>query len=124
MSEKQEMILYFATFANDNAEKAAAPFVLGGAALAMDIKAVIVLQGEGVYLGKKGYADAMNQPGGFPPVKKLLADFIELGGELKVCGPCIKQRGIEESSLVEGASVTAAGQVNLLAIQADAVLTF
>ncbi|MFH2131117.1 MAG: DsrE family protein [bacterium] len=124
MSENQEMILYIATFSGDNAEKAAVPFVLGGAALAMDIKAVIVLQGEAVYLAKPGYVDTMKKPGGFPPVKKLLADFLELGGELKVCGPCIKDRGIEESGLIEGASVTAAGQVNLLALKADAVMTF
>jgi len=124
MSEKEEMILYILTYANDNAEKAAIPFVLGGAALAMDLRAVVVLQGEGALLAKPGYVDTMNKPGGFPPLKKLLSDFVELGGELKVCGPCIKDRGIEEADLIEGANVTAAGQVNLLAIEADAVLTF
>ncbi len=124
MAEKQEMLLYFDTHANDNAEKAAIPFVLGQAALAMDIRAVIVLQGEAVYIAKQGYVDTMNQPGGFPPMKKLLAGFLELGGELKVCSPCIKERGIEESTLVEGSSICAAGQVNLLAIEADAVMVF
>jgi len=124
MSEKEEMILYFSTHGNDNAEKAAVPFVLGGAALVMDVKAVIVLQGESVNLAKKGYVETMEQPGGFPPMTKLLSDFIQLGGELKVCTPCIKSRGIEESSLVDGAKTTAAAQVNLLALEADAILTF
>jgi uncharacterized protein len=124
MTEKEELIMYFATYADDNAEKAAVPFVLAGAALVMDVKAAIVLQGEAVYLAKQGYVDTMKQPGGFPPMKKLLADFLELGGELHVCTPCIKERGIEESSLVEGASTTAAAQVNLLALKADAVLVF
>ncbi len=124
MSENEEMILYLSTYANDNAEKAAIPFVLGGAALAMDVKAIIVLQGASVQMAKKGYVDTMDKPGGFPPVKKLLADFLELGGEIKVCAPCIKERGIEESDLIEGAVTTAAGQVNLLALKADAVMAF
>jgi len=124
MSENEEMVLYILTYANDNAEKAAMPFVLGGAALAMDLKAVVVLQGEGVFVGKQGYVDTMDKPGGFPPMKKLLADFLELGGEIKVCAPCIKERGIDESDLVKGAVTTAAGQVNLLALEADAVMVF
>ncbi len=124
MSDKEEMILYFATFADDNPEKAAIPFVLGTAALTMDIKAVVVLQGEGVNLAKRGYVDTMKQPGGFPPMKKLLTDFLQLGGEIKVCSPCIKVRDIEKSSLVEGANTTAAAQVNLLALKADVVMVF
>ncbi len=124
MSEKQEMMMYVSTNANNNAEKAAMPFVLAGAALAMDIKAVIVLQGEAAYMAKQGYVDTMDQPGGFPPMKKLLGDFLELGGEIKVCGPCLKVRGVEESDMIEGSAVTAAGQVNLLALEADAVMVF
>jgi uncharacterized protein len=124
MSEKEEMIMYISTHADDNAEKAAIPFVLGGAALVMDVKAVVVLQGESVKLAQKGFVDSMPQPGGFPPFTKLLSDFMQLGGELKVCVPCLKSRGIEESSLIEGAKTTAAAQVNLLALEADALFTF
>lgn len=124
MSEKQELIVYIATHSDDNVEKAAIPFVLAGAALVMDIKAVVVLQGESVKLAQKGFVDTMPQPGGFPPFPKLMSDFIELGGELKVCTPCIKSRGIEESTLIEGTETTAAAQVNLLALKADALFTF
>jgi uncharacterized protein involved in oxidation of intracellular sulfur len=124
MSEKEELIMYIATCADDNAEKAAMPLVMANAALAMDIKAVVVLQGNGVYMAQKGYVETMSQPGGFPPHKKLLSDFLELGGELKVCVPCIKERNIAESTLVEGSSTTAAGELNLKAIEADAVLIY
>ncbi len=124
MSEKEESILYINTYAGDDAEKAAMPFVLGCAALAMDIKATIILQGNGVYLARKGYVDTTLPPGGFPNLKKLLADFLELGGALKVCVPCIKERHIEESDLVDGAETTAGGEVNVMAIAADAVLVF
>ena len=122
--EKQEKILYMCTCGRENSEKAHIPFVLANAALAMDIEAVIVLQGDGVHMAVPGYADTMPPGGGFPPIKKLLADFLENGGKMWVCGPCIQNRNLAESDLIEGSEVTAAGSVNLAAIEADAVFVF
>jgi len=124
MPEKEEKILYFCTHAGDDPEKAAMPFVMASAALAMDIKTILVLQGQGVYLALKGYVDTMPKPGGFPPMAKLLSDYLELGGELRVCVPCIKDRNIDESNLVEGARTTAAGELNVEAMAADAVFVY
>ena len=124
MAEKEEKILYICTCSGKDSEKAHVPFVFANAALAMDIKATIVLQGEGVNIAQKGYVDTMPPGGGFPPMKGLFESFMELGGQLKVCGPCIKYRNIPESDLVEGAEVTAAGSVNLEAIESDAVFVF
>jgi uncharacterized protein involved in oxidation of intracellular sulfur len=121
---KEEKILYIGTCAGEDPEKASMPFVMGCAALAMDIKATIVLQGNAVYLAQKGYTDKMPPGGGFPPMRELLTNFLELGGELKVCVPCIKSRNIEESELVAGSKTTAAGALNLEAIEAKAVLVY
>ena len=122
MAEKK--ILYIGTRADDDPEKAAMPFVMACAALAMDIKATIALQGNAVYLAQKGYAEKALPCGGFPPMKELLANFMELGGELKICVPCIKSRNIEESELVEGAQTTGAGALNVEAIEADTVMVY
>ena len=104
-----EKMLYIATSAGENPEKAAMPFVMANAALAMDMQAVIALQGNGVYLAQKGYVEKMADPGGFPPMAKLLSDFLELGGKLLVCVPCIKERHIDDQAdLVAGAATTAA----------------
>ena len=124
MSAEQEKILYICTCGEDRTETAHMPFVLANAALAMDIQATIVLQGDGVRIATPGFAEAMPAGGGFPPLKKLLDDFMEQGGKMWVCGPCIKHRGIEESALIDGAEVTAAGSVNLAAIEANAVFVF
>jgi predicted peroxiredoxin len=121
---KEEKILYIGTCAGDDPEKASMPFVMACAALAMDIKATIALQGNGVYLAQKGYVDKMLPGGGFPPMKELLASFLELGGKLKVCVPCIKERNIDESELVEGFQTTAAGALNVEALEANAVLVY
>jgi uncharacterized protein involved in oxidation of intracellular sulfur len=124
MAAKQEKILYMCTCAEDRPEMAHVPFVLANAALTMDIKATIIMQGNGVHIAKKGYAETMPRGGGFPPLKELLASFLEQGGQIRVCGPCIKDRNIPESDLIEGAEVTAAGSVNLEAMESDAVFVF
>lgn len=124
MTEKEEKVLYISTCGGEDPEKAAMPFVMAGAALAMDIKATICLQGNAVYLAKEGYVDTMLPGGGFPHMKKLMADFKELGGKMLVCVPCIKERNIEEKDLVDGSETTAAGAVNIEAMESDAVLVY
>jgi predicted peroxiredoxin len=124
MAEKEEMVMLICTHAGDNPEKAAIPFVMGSAALAMDIKAIVVLQEEGVHLAQKGYAEHMTKPGGFEPLPKLINDFLELGGELKVCVPCIKARNINETDLIDNSKTTAAGQLITDAMKANVVLTY
>jgi len=121
---KEEKIIYFCTKAGEDPEKAAMPFVMACAALAMEIKATIVLQGNGVYLARKGYVDNVLPPGGFPQIKELVTQFLELGGELKVCVPCIKERNIDESELIEGYQATAAGALKVEAMEANAVLVY
>jgi len=121
---KEEKILYIGTCAGEDPEKASMPFVMACAALAMDIKATVVLQGNAVYLAQKGYIDKMPPGGGFPPMTELFGNFMKLGGELKVCVPCLKFRHIEESELVAGSQTTAAGALNIAAIEASAVMVY
>jgi uncharacterized protein involved in oxidation of intracellular sulfur len=124
MEEQTEKILYMLTCGGENPEKAAMPFVLGNAALAMDVQATVCLQGNAVHLAQKGYADHMLPGGGFPPLKKLMSDFVQLGGKIWVCVPCIKERNIEVEDLIEGAETTAAGKLNIEAIEANAVFSY
>jgi uncharacterized protein len=126
MSDNQpEKILYIGTHAGEDPERAAMPFVMANAALAMDVQATVCLQGSGVYLAQKGYTRTMLHPGGFPPLDKLIGDFLELGGRLLVCVPSIKERGIDEAGdLIEGAHTTAGGALNLEAMASKAVFVY
>ena len=54
MSDKKEKIVIIATHAEENPDKATIPFIMGSAALAMDVEATIILQVTGVYLALKG----------------------------------------------------------------------
>jgi uncharacterized protein len=124
MAEKEEKIVIIGTHAEDNPEKAAIPFVMANAALAMDVKAVVVLQGDAVYLAKKGYAENLLKPGGFEPFTKLMADFKELGGDLRVCVPCLNGRNIDESDLIHGAQTIAGGRLMTESLSANVVFTY
>ena len=119
----QEKIVYIATCAGENPEKASLPFVLANAALVMEVDAVVALQGTGVYLAKNGYLDNVFAAG-LPPLKELVKNFVDAGGRLLVCVPCIRERKIDESELIEGAEPTAAAKLTLEFLSANATLVY
>jgi uncharacterized protein involved in oxidation of intracellular sulfur len=118
-----EKLLIISTHAEDNAEKATLPFVVAVAALASEMRPVIALQSMGVYLATKGYAKLVHESS-FPPLEDLLKSFMEGGGRLIVCSPCMKKRGIEPSDLIEGAVVVNAPTLVKEIGEAKAVLTY
>ena len=123
MSETTEKVVYIATCAGENPEKASLPFVLANAALAMDVEAVVALQGPGVFLAKKGYLDNVFAAG-LPPLKDLVKSFLDAGGKLMVCVPCIKERKIGESDLIEGAKPVAAAVLTNELLTSNAQLVY
>jgi predicted peroxiredoxin len=120
---KTEKILYIGTHGGEDPERASLPFVLANAAIAMDVEAVVVLQGAAVFLAKKGYLQHVHAAG-FSPLKELLEIFLELGGRLLVCIPCIQERQIDESDLIENAVPTAGGNLTLEILSANATLVY
>jgi predicted peroxiredoxin len=110
MSEEQEKMVLVATHAGEDPERATFPFVIANAAQAMDVESVVVVQGTGVYLVKKGYAEHISVPG-LTPLKKLINDFVANGGKILVCIPCIEERKISHDDLIEGAELCKAGRV-------------
>jgi len=124
MSEAtKEKIVYITTYAGENPEKASLPFVLANGALAMEVEAVVVLQSTAVYLGKKGYLDNVFAAG-LPALKDLVQSFLEQGGQLLVCVPCIRERKIEESDLIPGAKPISAAALTQEILEANATLVY
>lgn len=124
MSEaKKEKIVYIGTYAGENPEKASLPFVLANAALAMEIDAVVALQSTAVFLAKKGYLDNVFAAG-LPALKDLVQSFLDQGGRLIVCVPCIRERKIDESDLIPGAKPVAAAGLTTEILEADATLVY
>ena len=122
-TDNVEKIVIFATHGPEDPERASLPFVMGNAALVMDSEATVVLQGTGVTLAKKGCYEHVFAAG-LPSLKSLVHDFIDQGGKIWVCVPCIKERQITPDMLVDEAETTAAGKVITEVLEADAVLNY
>jgi len=122
MSENEKIVI-ISTTGPEYQEKATLPFVVGTAAQTVDAEVTIILQAAAVLLAKKGIAENVNSPG-LLPLKQLLDTFIELGGQLLICSPCIKERHITEEELVAGAKPIAAGTVVTEVLSSKAVLTY
>jgi len=119
----EEKIVIISTIGPENQEKATLPFVVATAGQSMDVNVVIILQASAVLLAKKGAAEHVNAQG-LMPLKKLMDTFIELGGQLLLCSPCIKERFINENDLVSGSKLIAAGTVISEVLSAKTVLTY
>ena len=92
------------TCAKDDTDRATVGFVVANAAIASDKQAIVFLSTEGTRLSQQGYAEDIHEAG-FAPLRELMANFVEAGGEIYVCSPCFKKRGLDESGLVPGAVI-------------------
>jgi predicted peroxiredoxin len=122
MAEK-EKIVYIVTHAAEDPERATFPFMLATAAQAMEVEAVVALQGTAVFLAKKGYLEHVFAAG-LPALKTLVDSFISEGGKVRVCVPCIRDRKIDEADLIEGASPIAAAALTQEILSANATLVY
>ena len=92
------------TCAKDNTDKATVAFVIANASVASEKDTLVFLSTEAVRLSQKGYADDVHEEG-FAPLRDLMANFAKAGGKIWVCSPCFKKRGLDENSLIDGATI-------------------
>ena len=92
------------TNAKSDTDRATVAFVIANAAVASEKKTLVFLSVEGTRLSQKGYADDIHEEG-FAPLKDLMKNFVEAGGQIYVCSPCFKKRGLDENNLVPGAVI-------------------
>ncbi len=92
------------TYAKDNCDKATVAFVVANAAIASSQETLVFLSTEAVRLAVKGYADDINEEG-FAPLKQLMENYLAAGGQLFVCSPCAKKRGLDENQMIAGAQI-------------------
>ena len=96
---------------------------MGNTALAMDMESTVILQSTGVYLAYRGYAEHVHAAG-FPPLTQLLATFLEAGGKLMVCSPCMQARKITPEELIEAAVIIAGATLISEVASATNVVTY
>ncbi len=100
-----EKLAIVCTHGPEDPERATIPFVLATAAQASEVEVIMGFQVNGVMLAKKGCAEHVFASG-FPPLKELMDAYIEAGGKMFVCGPCVNSRKLDPNTdFVEGAKV-------------------
>ena len=105
MSENNGKLILMCTHGPEDPERATIPFVMATAAQASDGEVSLGFQANGVMLITQGIAQHVFASG-FPPLKELLDIYLENGGKLLVCGPCVKSRQIDpEKEFIQGATV-------------------
>jgi predicted peroxiredoxin len=84
---------------------------------------VIVTHGPAVYLSKKSCYEHVFAPG-LPALKELIETYLDLGGKMLICQPCIKERNIKDDMLIKTAEVTSTGRVIQEILEAKSVLNY
>jgi uncharacterized protein len=116
-------ILTHCTHGREDPERATLPFIIGNVAASADQPAIVLLTIDGVWVATRGYADGI-QKEGFPPLKEIIASFIDNDGEIWACGACTKPRGITEEDMIPGARIVTAAMVVELMASGAASLDF
>lgn len=98
-------------------------FTIANGGLTAGLRVSIFLTSAGVDLVRKRASDT-TQVSPLEPLAQLIADFLQRGGALWACTPCVKARGYTENDLIDGVVITGASKVHELIKQGAATLSF
>ncbi|NTU96362.1 MAG: sulfur reduction protein DsrE [Chlorobiaceae bacterium] len=116
-------LLIISTTGRENPEKAVLPFVLATASQSLNVEVVMFLQSSAVRLACRGEAEKVRAEG-FLSLERLMETFINLGGKIYLCSPCITERKIVAEDLVEGVEIAGAGILVEEVMTARSVVTY
>jgi len=116
-------IIVSLSHASEDVERASLSFTIANAALGSGQEASVMLAIEGVWLATQGYADSL-QTAPYPPLGEMIKRFVEDGGNLWVCGVCVKPRGITEEHLIPGAKIVGAATLIEGMVTGGATISF
>ena len=100
-------IMVHNTHGKDDIERASLTFVVANTALNSNQQTTVLLTIEGVWVATQGYTEGL-QANGFAPLSDLIAQFVNNGGKVWVCGACAKPRSITQEQLIGGAQIVGA----------------
>lgn len=123
MSNDRKKIFIMATKGPEDPEMATIPFVMATSAQASGVDVVMGFQGNGTMLAVKCMPDHV-AANGFPALNDLIQAYIEAGGKMYVCGPCIGTRKFTHEELLEGAEIVGGATFIAEALAADQALMY
>lgn len=121
MSEKKQKLVYVLHDAGERAEKVLTGFAVANIGISMEHDVTIILFGEATRLAYKGYAETVHALERLP-LDRLMGDFLQNGGKIMICLPCIKSRKVDTSMLIDGVEATTGTVVTDEFLEADQVI--
>ena len=103
-------ILVSITHSHSDTDLATVGFVVAGASVASAQDSTVFLSSDGVWIAKQGEAEKIHEDG-FAPLAELVTGFVDAGGQVLVCSPCAKKRGIGDADLIPGATIVGGAKV-------------
>ena len=92
------------THCQTDPDKATLGFVVANAAQGSEKETLVFLSSDGVWCAVADEMNKIDEGAPFAPLHDLVDKFIQAGGKIYVCTPCMKKRGISEDMLISGAT--------------------
>jgi predicted peroxiredoxin len=102
-------------------ERSSVAWSVANGGLASGYEITMFLVSAGADWARKGAADNARPNPLDPPVKEMMQNIIDSGGNIMVCPPCAKMRGYEKENLIDGAVL--AGSTAMLGVVSEGAKT-
>lgn len=121
MAQTEELVVTMTHGPED--ERASIGFTIANGGMTSGLKVSIFLTSNAVDIVRRGAID-LTQVHPMEPLKSLVDDFLQRGGTLWACTPCIKARGYTQDDLIDGVEVTGASSMHERIKAGAATLSF
>ncbi|BCL62977.1 hypothetical protein DGMP_36700 [Desulfomarina profundi] len=121
MSEEAKKLVYVLHDGPERAEKILTCFAVANIGVSMEQDVTIMVFGEATRLVYKGVGETVHSLDRLP-LDRLIRDFLDNGGKIMCCLPCIKSRKVDTSMLVDGVEALTGTIVNDVFVEADQVI--
>jgi predicted peroxiredoxin len=121
MSEQKNLVVVI-THGTDH-ELSSVAFTIANGGITAGLKVFVFLTSGGVDLVRKKAIDT-TQVAPLEPLAALVKDFLQRGGTLWACTPCVKARGYTQDHLIEGTIITGASVLHEQIKNGAATLSF
>jgi predicted peroxiredoxin len=121
MSEQRSLVIMI-THGTDH-ELSSVAFTIANGGITAGLKVFVFLTSAGVDLVRKRAVDS-TQVAPLEPLAALVKEFLQRGGTLWACTPCVKARGYDQEHLIEGTIITGASVMHEQLKAGAATLSF
>lgn len=122
MSDREKLVIVVTRGFDDERASVAWSIANGGIKSGLDV--TMFLTSAGVDWARKGLGEDARLNPFDPPMREMIEFVIDSGGQILVCPPCAKSRGLSEEDLFDGAVITGSGAMHELIKQGAATLSF